>query len=112
MTSNETAVVTMMCPRHVCDANAGLQADKEQQNDSCKPILKYAWRNAGCKMTGNEAVVVTMLTPKGVSLVQVLAFKQAEGIYEDDITSLEVLYLCSPLFLISRAASQRVYQDQ
>lgn len=87
-------------------------AFKQTNSDKSESILKCAWCTAGCKLTGNEAVVVTMLTPKGVSLVQVLAFKQAEGIYEDDITSLEVLYLCSPLFLISRAASQRVYQDQ
>ena len=44
-------------------------------------------------MTGHETVIVTMLTPKGVSLVQALTFKQAEGIYEADITSLEVLCL-------------------
>ena len=41
-------------------------------------------------MTGSEAVAVTMLTPKGVSLMQALAYKQAEGVYETDITSLEV----------------------
>ncbi len=41
-------------------------------------------------MAGNETVIVTMLTPKGVSLVQALTFKQAEGTYEADITSLEV----------------------
>ncbi len=42
-------------------------------------------------MTGSEAVTVTMLTPKGVSLMQALAYKQAEGVYEADITSLEVI---------------------
>ena len=41
-------------------------------------------------MTGSEAVTVTMLTPKGVSPMQALAYKQAEGVYEADITSLEV----------------------
>ena len=41
-------------------------------------------------MTGHETVIVSMLTPKGVSLVQALTFKQAEGTYQADITSLEV----------------------
>ena len=45
-------------------------------------------------MTGSEAVIVTMLTPKGVSLMQALAYKQAEGVYEAEVTSLEVS--CSP----------------
>ena len=44
-------------------------------------------------MTSHETVIVTMLTPKGVSLVQALTFKQAEGLYEADITSLEVQYI-------------------
>lgn len=42
-------------------------------------------------MMGQETVVVTMLTPKGVPLVQSLSFKEAEGFYEADITSLEVM---------------------
>ena len=41
-------------------------------------------------MNGHETVIVTMVTPKGVSLVQALTFRQAEGIYEASITSLEV----------------------
>ena len=41
-------------------------------------------------MTGHETVIVSMLTPKGVSLVQALTFKQPEGSYEADITSMEV----------------------
>ena len=41
-------------------------------------------------MTGHETVIVTMLTPKGVSLVQALTFNQAGGVYGADITSLEV----------------------
>ena len=41
-------------------------------------------------MTGSEAVIVTMHTPKGVSLMQALAYKQAEGVYEAEVTSLEV----------------------
>ena len=35
-----------------------------------------------------------MLTPKGVSLMLALAYKQAEGVYEAEVTSLEVS--CSP----------------
>ena len=49
-------------------------------------------------MTGSEAVIITMLTPKGVSLMQALAYKQAEGVYEADLTSLEVS--CSPSIAI------------
>lgn len=41
-------------------------------------------------MTGSETVILTMVTPKGVSLVQALAFRQAEGLYEAAISSLEV----------------------
>lgn len=39
--------------------------------------------------------MVSMVTPKGVSLVQALTFKQAEGVYHADMTSLEVqCHLC------------------
>ena len=41
-------------------------------------------------MTGHETVIVSMVTPKGVSLVQALTYKPAEGVYEAEITSLEV----------------------
>ena len=34
--------------------------------------------------------MVSMVTPKGVALVQALTFKHAEGVYQADITSLEV----------------------
>ena len=75
-----------------------LRPDSHVQTQLLLDLMITMSCGAGCKMTGSEAVIITMLTPKGVSLMQALAYKQAEGVYEADLTSLEVS--CSPSIAI------------
>ena len=58
-------------------------------------------------MTGHETIVLRMVTPRGVSLVQALTFKQPEGFYEADVTSLEVQCLLPGVPRLTNASHAR-----